>query len=177
MLDSLYRALCRPADGPIEIEPGSVVVIWSILSVALAMPIAGKLGAGGLGAFGIALLLLGAFLAAWFWLGAGLSLLARLGGGRGTVESTLGAVAQAAWPLLLLPAAAAIADLDIVPGGDVLVLAIGIWCLSLGVVFLRRVHGLSWGKSALAWVTIGAITLLTGVAILVAGGVVVAALL
>ncbi len=171
MLDSLYRSLCRPEEAPMELEPGVIVAIWGLLAVALAFPAAGKLGVGGFGAFGLALLLFGGFLAWWFWTGSALGLLARLAGGRGTVESTLGAIAQAAWPMLLLPAALAIGDSDFVPGGDLLVTAICIWMLVLGVAFVRRVHGLSWGKSALAWITFGGVTLLSGMVGMLAGTV------
>jgi hypothetical protein len=177
MLDSLYRSLCRPADGPIELEPGVVVAIWGLLAVLLAFTSAGKLGVGGFGAFGIALLLLGFFLACWFWIGSGLSLLAKLAGGRGTVESTLGAVAQAAWPLLLLPPVLSLAGRPWLPGGDALTVAVAIWSLILGVAFLRRVHGLSWGKAAMAWVTLGAVTILTGLVGLLAAGVLAALVL
>ncbi len=177
MLDSLYRSLCRPSDGPVELEPGTVVAIWGLLAVALSLVVAGKVGAGGFGAFAIALLLLGAFLANWFWLGAGLSLLARLAGGRGTVESTLGAVAQAAWPLLLMPPAAAIADRGFIPGGELLELAILLWSLVLGVTYVRRVHGLSWGKAAMTWVTLGVVSVMTVLVGILAGGVLGAALI
>ncbi|MBM3270319.1 MAG: YIP1 family protein [Candidatus Sericytochromatia bacterium] len=177
MLESLYRSLCRPGDAPIELEPGTVVGIWGLLAVALAFVAAGKIGVGGFGAFGIALLLLGAFLANWFWAGAGLSLLARLAGGRGTAESTLGALAQAAWPLLLLPPVVALADRNLFPGADALVTAIAIWALVLGVAFLRRVHGLSWGKAVLAWITLGAVTVMTGLVGVLAGGILTAMLI
>lgn len=161
MLDSLYRSLCRPSDAPMELEPGVIVAIWGLLAVALALPAAGKLGVGGFGAFGLALMLFAGFLVWWFWTGSAMNLLARLAGGRGTVESTLGAIAQASWPLLMLPPALALADARLFPGADALVTFIWIWMLVLGVAFLRRVHGLSWGKSVLAWVTFGGVNLLT----------------
>lgn len=154
-----------------ELEPGVVVGIWGLLGVALALPAAGKLGVGGFGAFGLALTLFGGFLAWWFWTGSAMSLLARLAGGRGTVESTLGAITQASWPLLLLPPALALGDSALVPGGEVFVTAIWIWMLVLGVAFVRRVHGLTWGKAVMAWITFGAVTLLTGLVGMVAGTV------
>lgn len=171
MLDSLYRSLCRPQDAPLELEPGVIVGIWGLLAVALALPAAGKLGVGGFGAFGLALLLFGGFLVFWFWTGSAMSLLARLAGGRGTIESTLGAVAQSAWPLLLLPPALALAEAEFVPGAQALVMAIWLWSLVLGVAFLRRVHDLSWGKAVMAWITFGGVNLLTGLVGLLAGSV------
>jgi hypothetical protein len=171
MLDSLFRALCRPNDAPMELEPGAVVAIWALLALGMALPAAGKFGAGGVGAFGLALLVFGGLLMCWFWSGAALTLLARLAGGRGTVESTLGALAQAAWPLLLMPPALALANAPWFPAGDALVAAVLVWALVLGVVFLRRVHALTWARAVMAWVTLAAASVLTGVLGVLASGV------
>jgi hypothetical protein len=151
-----------------ELEAGSVVGILALVALALAFPAAGRMGAGGFGVFGLAIALFGGSLLYWFWAGAGLSLLARLAGGQGTVESTLGALAQAAWPLLLLSPAIALRDWDVIPGAGVLVVCVLVWSLALGIVFVRRVQGLTWGKTAVSWIVLGAVTLMTGILGLIA---------
>ena len=172
MLESCFRALVRPFEGPLELDPGVVLAIWGILSLALALPAAGTLGLGGFGAFGVLLLTFGTLLVMWFWIGGALNVLAKLLGGRGTVEATLGALAQAAWPLLLVPVGHGLERL--LPAADALGLVLGLWVVVLAVVFVRRVHGLSWGKAIGAWITLGAVWLLTGLAALLAGGLLVA---
>lgn len=161
LLDSLCRALFRPNEGPIELEPGAIIGFWGLLAVVWALPVAGSLGLGGMGAFTLILVFFGGLLVAWFWVGAAISLLARLAGGRGTVEATLGAIAQANWPLVLLPSAAGVANLSGFPQGEILLLAIAAWAAILGVLFVRRVHGLSWGRALMSWITLASLVLLT----------------
>ncbi len=171
LLDSLWSSLFRPGEGPLEIEGAVGVGIFAILALSLALPDAGRLQTGLFGAVGLAVVLFGLCLAGWFWTSSAIALLAKLAGGRGTVQATLGAIAQACWPLILVAPGVAAGNAGLIEIRSLTSIAVYVWVAVLLVAFIRRVHGLSWSRSLGAWLALvgaGALTVAIG---LVATGI------
>ena len=171
ILDSLYRTLFRPREGPLDMEGAAFVAIFALLAMTLALPDAGRLQVSWPGALGLFVLLWAVFLAGWFWAGAAMTLLAHLWGGTGTVKGTLGAIAQACWPLLLVAPAVAAGNAGLAGLEHIAVLAIGVWVGWLLVGFVRNVHQLSWSRSLAAWLILAGTCAATGLIALTAAGV------
>ncbi|MBI6545549.1 MAG: hypothetical protein HY692_02070 [Cyanobacteria bacterium NC_groundwater_1444_Ag_S-0.65um_54_12] len=160
MLESCFFTLCRPSRAPAELRMGSAMAIWGLLALVLALPLSGQLGIGGWGAWGLSLLTFAVLQLSWFWLSSALTLLGKLLGGQGSAEATLGAIAQSAWPILLLPVAKGLERMGLL-GAGVLELAIGLWVLILATFFLRRAHTLGWGRAILVWLMLGTLLAIT----------------
>ena len=171
LLDSLWSSLFSPSEGPLEIEGAVGVAIFAILALSLALPDAGRLQTGLPGAIGLAVLLFGLCLAGWFWAGSAIALLAKLAGGRGTVQATLGAIAQACWPLIFVAPCVAAGNAGMTELRSLASLAVGGWVAVLLVAFVRRVHGLSWSRSLGAWLALVGASALTAALAMVAAGV------
>ncbi len=171
LLDSLWSSLFRPAEGPLEIEGAVGVAIFAILASSLALPDAGRLQTGLFGTIGLAVLLFGLCLAGWFWAGSAIALLAKLAGGRGTVQATLGAIAQACWPLLLVAPCVAAGNAGLIEIRSLASVVVGVWVAVLQVAFVRRVHGLSWSRSLGAWLALLGASALTAAIVVAATGV------
>ncbi|MBU6430322.1 MAG: YIP1 family protein [Cyanobacteria bacterium REEB65] len=169
LLDSLYRSLFRPMTGALDLDGATAIALFALVAVTLALPDAGRLGLDGFGAFWLCLGIFALILAGWFWLGAAMALVARLMGGSGTIEQTLGAFSQACWPLLLLAPAVGAGNAGLIPVRNVATAAVAVWVSLLLVAFIRRVHNLSWFQALLSWILLlGAIGASAIVVVLIA---------
>ena len=141
MLDSLYTAIFRPAEG--RRSPQTTLAIALLVIIILALNAAGSVhsGMGGLISFIILFLLAGGL--GLYWLSASINLIAQLLGGQGDGSTTLQATVQALWPLLLVGPEAAAAHWS-VGLGALFFLAINIGILTTLVSAIRRTHQLSW---------------------------------
>lgn len=155
MLDSLYTTLFRPAESPVAPPMRTAWGIWFLISLLMAMGLAGSVSAGPWGLFGLTILVFGLNLLGWFWLSAATNLFAQVLGGKGAGEVTLAAIAQAFWPLILLAPLSALEPWLTITA-SVLSLAVLLWVLVGVVRAVSRAHGLSLGRAAL--VVVGAWT-------------------
>lgn len=146
MLDSLYTNLFRPAQARPSAQVSLLIGWLAVLILTLNAAGAIQLGTGGV------VILLVAFMAGGllglFWLAAAANLLAQLLGGQGQGRSTLSAIAQGLWPLLLTGPAIAAAHWSTVLGSlfSFLVVLATYFTLTAAI---RQVHQLDWLKSAL----------------------------
>lgn len=155
MLDSLYTTLFRPSEAPVAPPLRVAWGIWFTLSLLEAMRLAGALSLGPGGLFGLVVLVFGLNVLGWFWLSASSNLLAQLLGGQGTGEPTLGAIAQAFWPLILLaPLGAAAPWLGLL--APLLTFFVFLWAYYGVIRAISRAHALSMGRSVLVLVGSGA---------------------
>jgi len=155
LLDSLYNTLLRPSEAPVAPPLRVAWGIWFILSLLEAMRFAGALSLGPAGLLGLLVLVFFLNVLGWFWLSASSNLLAEMLGGKGSAQPTLGAIAQAFWPLILLaPLGAAAPWLGLL--APLLTFAVYLWAY-LGVVrAISRAHELSTGRSVLVLLGSGA---------------------
>ena len=155
LLDSLYTTLFRPSEAPVAPPLRVAWGIWFMLSLLEAMRLAGALSLGPGGLLGMLALVFCLNVLGWFWLSASSNLLAQALGGKGAAEPTLGAIAQAFWPLILLaPLGAAEPWLGFI--GPLLTFAVYLWAY-LGVVrAISRAHALSMGRAVLVLLGSGA---------------------
>lgn len=165
MLDSLYTTLFRPSEAPVAPSMGVAWGIWFLLSLLEAMNLAGALALGPGGMVGLFVLVFGLNVMAWFWLSASSNLLAQLLGGKGSGTSTMTAIAQAYWPMILqAPVTAAAPWLG--PLAPLLNVAIVIWTYVGVVRALAQVHALSAGRAAVVFIGSGAAIVLGVLALL-----------
>lgn len=149
MLDSLYSTLFRPSETRFSIS--AAWGLWLLLGIVLAFNAAGVIGLGSKGVLVLAVAFISGGLLGWYWLSASIDLLARLMGGQGNVQTTMSAIAQGFWPLLLT--APAIALKTWLPGlGEVISLAVTLWVLFALIRAIRQAHHLNWGRSILCLV-------------------------
>lgn len=146
MLDSLYVNLFRPAHARLSPEVSILIGLLAALILALNAAGAIRLGAGGVAI--LLLVFIYAGLLGLFWLAAAINLLAQLLGGQGQGRSTLSAIAQGLWPLLLTGPAIAAARWSAALGNlfSFLVVLATYFTLSGAI---RQVHQFNWLKSAL----------------------------
>ncbi len=155
MLDSLYTTLFRPSVAPVAPPLRVAWGIWFLLSLLEAMSLAGalSLGVGGLLAMLVLVFVLN--VVGWFWLAAASNLLAQVLGGKGAAESTLTAIAQAYWPLILLAPLAALEPwLGLL--APLLTFGVFVWAYFGVVRAISRAHALSMGRSVLVLLGSGA---------------------
>lgn len=152
MLDSLYSTLFRPSETRFSIA--ATWGLWLLLGIVLALNAAGIIGLEAKGTLALAAAFVLGGLLGWYWLSASIDLLARLLGGQGDVQTTMSAIAQGFWPLLLT--APAIVVKDWVPEfGELVSLAITVWILFALVRAIRQAHSLNWGRSVLCLAATG----------------------
>lgn len=160
MLDSLYQTLFRPRA---PLAPLSLTASWGLLvllSMLSGLGLAGALGLGVAGMVLITLSCLGTYLLAWFFLSAATSLLAELMEGQGRGPDTMGSVAAALWPALLLGPLAALGDRL----SGLLGLVVLLWVFTNLVRAVAQAHRLSLtrgllcvlGAGSLAFMGLGA---------------------
>lgn len=160
MLDSLYSTLFRPSET--RFSTAATWGLWLLLGLVLAFNAAGVIGLDAKGTLALVIAFVIGELLGWYWFSASIDLLARLMGGQGDVQTTMGAIAQGFWPLLLT--APAIAIKNWFPGlGELISLVIIIWVLVALVRGIRHVYNLGWGRSILCLVITG---ILSGVTLL-----------
>jgi len=148
MLDSLYTTLFRPSEAPVAPPMRVAWGIWFTLSLLEAMSLAGALSLGPGGLLGLLVLVFALNVMGWFWLSASSNLLAQILGGKGSAEPTLGAIAQAYWPMILLaPVSAAEPWLGML--APLLTVAIVFWAYAGVVRAISRAHDLTTGRSVL----------------------------
>jgi len=148
MLDSLYTTLFQST------PRFSAVAIWGAwlsVSAVLAFNAAAALSLGSTGVMVLAIAFILVGLIGWYWLSASVDLLARLLGGQGSGQSTMTAIAQSLWPLLLTAPVLTIKDW--LPSlGELLSLLLTLWVLFILIRGIRQAHNLGWGKSVLCFV-------------------------
>lgn len=148
MLDSLYQTLFRPRT---PLRPLSLTSGWGLillLSVLSGLTGAGGLGLGAGGMLFLTSLCLGCYLLGWFFLAAATTLLAELMGGQGRGPDTMGSLAAALWPALLLGPLAALGT-HFHRLASVLSLLVFLWVLTGLVRAISQAHHLSPGRAAL----------------------------
>lgn len=167
MLESLYQSLFRPNEAPVPLSQGGMWGFWVLLSTLQGFQFGAQLAVD---ATGILALTLGFFTLntlAWLWLSALTQLLAEFSGGKGHGLETLGAIASAFWPGILMAPLGAVAG---PPGKFAQLLSFGVfvWIAVLLVRAIARTHDLSLGKSTLCLLGASATATLSAVALLVA---------
>jgi hypothetical protein len=155
MLDSLYTTLFRPSEAPVSPSLRVAWVIWLLISLTEAMPFAGALSLGPGGLAVSWMVFFGLNVVGWFWLSAASNLLAQVMGGQGAAESTLTAVAQAFWPLILLPPLTA-GQPWLGMLSPLLTFAILVWVYVGVAKAISRAHSLSMGRAILVLLLSGA---------------------
>lgn len=156
MLDSLYQTLFRPRT---PLAPLSLTSSWGLivlLSLLSGLGWAGELGLGVPGLVVISLSCLTIYLLAWFFLSATTTLLAELMDGQGRGPDTMGSVAAALWPAMLLGPIVALGDRFERLSG-LLGLLIVLWVVAGLVRAVAQAHHLSLGRAALC--VVGAFSL------------------
>lgn len=165
MLESLYYTLFAPGS-PREALPSLATgwLTWLLVAAVLALPLAGTLALGGSGTLALLLFLWATLVLAWFWAGTALTAIARHLGGQGDAEATMGAIAEASWPWILLGPLAVLGELTgpAVALHSVAHLAVALWVILLLVDRVARVQRLDRARA------LGALSLL--VALFVLGG-------
>ncbi|MEC4814931.1 MAG: Yip1 family protein [Scytonema sp. PMC 1069.18] len=141
MLNSLYATFFKPSE--IRLSTPAAIIIGLLIVFVLALNAAGAVSLGVGGFVGFTLLFLFAGVIGWYWLAASINLLAQLFGGQGDGRTTMQAIAQGLWPLLLTgPAIAASKWSNILGALFSVAISIGV-CVTL-VLAIRRVHELDW---------------------------------
>jgi hypothetical protein len=149
MLAQFYTLAFRPNVG--QRSPSLALAIGGLVTLTLALNAAGQIGSGLVGVIGFTLLFAIATLIGWFWLAAGVNVLARFFGGQGTSGQTLLAIAQGLWPLLLTgPAVAALQWSEVF--GGLFSLAVSIGTLLTLTLQIQIAHQFSWWGATLSLV-------------------------
>jgi hypothetical protein len=160
MLDALYTNLFRP--GQRQPSPDVSILVGLLVALILALNAAGALQVGVVGALGFLLVFGYAGLLGLFWLAAAVNLLAQLFGGEGGGRSTLVALTQSLWPLLLSgPAIAANQWSNSLGNTFSFFVLLGTYATLTGAI--HQVHRLSWLTSALC---LGMTLVLSGLALM-----------
>ena len=160
MLDSLYSTLFRPSET--RFSTVATWGLWLLLGVVLAFNAAGVIGLDAKGTIVLAIAFVLAGLLGWYWVSASIDLLARLMGGQGDVQTTMSAITQGFWPLLLTAPAITIKNWSPVLG-ELISLAIIIWVLVALVRGIRQTQNIDWGRSILCLAITG---ILSGITLL-----------
>lgn len=146
MLDSLYTNLFRPDQSRLSLDIS--ILVGLLVALVLALNAAGAVNVGVLGAVGFLFVFVWAGLLGLFWLTAAVNLLAQLLGGQGGGRSTLLALPQSLWPLLLSGPAIAATNWSGTLGNTFsFLILLGTYTSLTGAI--HQVHQLSWLKSAL----------------------------
>lgn len=151
MLDSLYTAMFRPAP-EVRVSSQAAITIGLLALFILALNAAGAAQLGVAGVIGFTLLFQFAGLLGWYWLSASVNLLAQLIGGQGNGRTTLLAIAQGLWPLLLTgPAISATQWSNTF--GALFSAAITLGTFVTLVIAIRDVHHFGWLQAILCLFT------------------------